>query len=303
MKGAVAARQCLFQRGMNIDPICPMCGSENETILHMLALCPEAKRIWYLSPLRLEVEKYEGVGFGEWCGSIRVLHKDPHWWNILFAILWGIWLRRNVWSYENRKKDLMDVIQKAVSVVGDYEQAQQALSSSEGRHQLLESKWKPPTQGMIKINSDAAIFDNSAVGLGGVMRDALGEVVVATCLCLRSKYEVDVAEALALRHSLRIALESEFRKVCLETDCMKVFSHLTKGCAPATILGMVINDIMQLARGCQSCSFSFVKRSGNGAAHALAKLSSSYGDLRVWMEEVPSEISPFVMADLASAFE
>ncbi|XP_021722108.1 uncharacterized protein LOC110689646 [Chenopodium quinoa] len=270
MKGAVAARQCLFQRGMNIDPICPMCGSENETILHMLALCPEAKRIWYLSPLRLEVEKYEGVGFGEWCGSIRVLHKDPHWWNILFAILWGIWLRRNVWSYENRKKDLMDVIQKAVSVVGDYEQAQQALSSSEGRHQLLESKWKPPTQGMIKINSDAAIFDNSAVGLGGVMRDALGEVVVATCLCLRSKYEVDVAEALALRHSLRIALESEFRK---------------------------------LARGCQSCSFSFVKRSGNGAAHALAKLSSSYGDLRVWMEEVPSEISPFVMADLASAFE
>uniref|UniRef100_A0A803MB59 RNase H type-1 domain-containing protein n=1 Tax=Chenopodium quinoa TaxID=63459 RepID=A0A803MB59_CHEQI len=169
--------------------------------------------------------------------------------------------------------------------------------------QQLETKWKPPDHGVIKINSDAAICGNNTVGLGGIMRDKVGDVVASTCLCLRGKYDVDVAEALALRHALNISLDLGFRKVCLETDCLKLHSHLSKGNAPSTVIGMVVNDIIQLARGCHSCSFSFVKRSGNCVAHELAKLSSSFVELRVLMEEVPSGISSFVMADLASSFE
>uniref|UniRef100_A0A803L0F3 Reverse transcriptase zinc-binding domain-containing protein n=1 Tax=Chenopodium quinoa TaxID=63459 RepID=A0A803L0F3_CHEQI len=143
IKGAVDARQSLIQRGMNIDPICPMCGIENESVMHMLALCPDAKRIWYLSPLRLEVGKYEGLEFGEWCGSICLHHRDPHWWNIFLAILWGIWLWRNMWCYEKRRKDMMDVIHKAVSMVGDYEQAQQDMTSRVGIYAKVQCILQP----------------------------------------------------------------------------------------------------------------------------------------------------------------
>lgn len=48
-----------------------------------------------------------------------------------------------------------------------------------------------------------------------------------------------------------------------------------------------------------SLSFSHVKRSGNKSAHSLAKLSTSFEDLRVWIEEAPHEISAIVMADYA----
>ncbi|XP_021743291.1 uncharacterized protein LOC110709387 [Chenopodium quinoa] len=161
-----------------------MCGAENESVLHMLVSCSDVKRIWYLYPLRLEVDKFEGPSFGDWCVYVRVYYKDSHWWNIFFAMLWGIWLRRNTCSFEKRRKNMVVVIHNAVSLVGDYEQAQVVVSSPTCNPQHLESFWKPPANGVIKINSDAAIFSDNSAGLGGVLWDSAGDVVVSTCLHL-----------------------------------------------------------------------------------------------------------------------
>ncbi|XP_021723946.1 uncharacterized protein LOC110691334 [Chenopodium quinoa] len=139
-----------------------------------------------------------------------------------------------------------------------------------------------------EVNSDAPVSSSNCVGLGGVMRDMEGDVVVSTCLRLSGKFEADVAEALAMRHALAITLDSGFSRVCL--DCLKLHNHLLKGKAPPTAFGLV-NDILQLALRCQACSFSFVKRNGNRIAHEQAKLSLSFDGLRVWMEEVPLGIS------------
>uniref|UniRef100_A0A803M9Q6 RNase H type-1 domain-containing protein n=1 Tax=Chenopodium quinoa TaxID=63459 RepID=A0A803M9Q6_CHEQI len=83
----------------------------------------------------------------------------------------------------------------------------------------------------------------------------------------------------------------------------EALQHLLKKSAPHTAFGLIINDILQLASECHLCLFSFVKRSGNCVAHEIAKLALSFGELRVWLEEVPAGISQFVMADLASSFE
>ncbi|XP_021742729.1 uncharacterized protein LOC110708810 [Chenopodium quinoa] len=264
----VAARGSLAQRGMQLDTICPLCGNSVESIFHMLISCEDAKRIWYLSPLRLLVDYYEGNSFREWCCSVRKSHKDPSWWNLFWSILWGVWLRRNAWVFEGRKRDV-------------------AASSS----------WHD------QINTDAAVSSTLGVGPGGVMRDTEGDVVVSTCLRWSGKVEADVAEALAMRHALAITLDSGFNRVCLETDCLKLHNHLVKGRAPPTEFGLVVNDILHLTLRCQVCSFSFVKRAGNRVAHELAKLSFSFDDLRVWMEEVPLGISNFVMDDMKLLFD
>ncbi|XP_021748542.1 uncharacterized protein LOC110714345 [Chenopodium quinoa] len=154
-------------------------------------------------------------------------------------------------------------------------------------------------QGVIKINSDASVPKSSNVGLGGIMRDALGEVVAAMCLRVDGQFGADIAEALAMRHALCIAIESGFRRVCVETDCLKLHSYVSKGNAPPTEFGSIVHDILHIAKGCQSCSFTFVKRSGNRVAHELAKLALSFDSLRVWLEEVPGCIAEFVLADLS----
>uniref|UniRef100_A0A803KQ76 RNase H type-1 domain-containing protein n=1 Tax=Chenopodium quinoa TaxID=63459 RepID=A0A803KQ76_CHEQI len=111
------------------------------------------------------------------------------------------------------------------------------------------------------------------------------------CVFRASLINADVAEALAARHTLSVTLDSGFSRVCIETECLKLYSHLSKHRVPPTELGSIVSDILQLARGCLSCSFSFVKRSGNRVAHELAKLCSSFESLRVWMEEVPYGVS------------
>ncbi|XP_021757304.1 uncharacterized protein LOC110722305 [Chenopodium quinoa] len=129
------------------------------------------------------------------------------------------------------------------------------------------------------------------------MRDEVGDVVILTCLRVEGSFEADVAEALAMRHALSITLESGFRKVCLETDCLKLHNHLIKGVESPTTFGMIVKDIRALASLCQSVSFSFVKRSGNCVAHGLAKLCNQVVELRVWLEEYPNDVAALVLAD------
>lgn len=43
--------------------------------------------------------------------------------------------------------------------------------------------------------------------------------------------------------------------------------------------------------------FRCVSMKGSVVAHELAKLSFSFDELRVWMEEAPPEINSFVLLD------
>ncbi|KAL2898075.1 hypothetical protein RDABS01_039857, partial [Bienertia sinuspersici] len=64
---------------------------------------------------------------------------------------------------------------------------------------------------------------------GGVVRDYAGDVVLATCWQMVGNFDVVVAEAVALRHGLRVSMEAGYRDVVLETDSMQLYWALTKG--------------------------------------------------------------------------
>lgn len=44
------------------------------------------------------------------------------------------------------------------------------------------AEWVPPSSGMIKINTNTTIFDDSTVGLRCVLRDAEGKILCIRCL-------------------------------------------------------------------------------------------------------------------------
>ncbi|KAL2898755.1 Alanine--tRNA ligase [Bienertia sinuspersici] len=96
-------------------------------------------------------------------------------------------------------------------------------------------------------------------------KDHQGDVVAATCQTMCGEFEVKVAEALAVWHTLGIAFEAGFRNVTIE-------------------------DIQVMASYCTRVDYSHVKRDANQVAHKLARLSSSFDEMRVWLEEVPSEV-------------
>uniref|UniRef100_A0A803LJ02 RNase H type-1 domain-containing protein n=1 Tax=Chenopodium quinoa TaxID=63459 RepID=A0A803LJ02_CHEQI len=104
------------------------------------------------------------------------------------------------------------------------EKANTASSTPVHLSSAVSNKWKAPSVGFYKLNSDVARFSNDDMtGLGGVIRDSVGEVMAATYWCIKGCYEVDVGEALAARHGLSIAIEAGLNRITLETDSMKLY--------------------------------------------------------------------------------
>uniref|UniRef100_A0A803LVY1 RNase H type-1 domain-containing protein n=1 Tax=Chenopodium quinoa TaxID=63459 RepID=A0A803LVY1_CHEQI len=157
--------------------------------------------------------------------------------------------------------------------------------------------WQSPLLGNYKVNSDAAVFDDRSIGLGGVMRDSVGDPMAATCVLMQGNDNVGVAEALAARHAISIAVEAGLLRIELETDNLKLFKYLDKGTKEASTFRLIVSDILDLSKYCKFIKFSHISRKGNKVAHCLACLSRLFGELRVWTEEVPQETLCFVLSD------
>ena len=255
-----------------------MCGEAPETLMHATVLCPEVKNIWYASPLRLDLSTCEYSSFMDWCASLESTYTDGTWWSIFWSLLWGIWLRRNAWVFEKKVAQADEVIRKALSIIiiGEFEKANEKLASEVQVTEVVCQLWKPPMDDMFKVNSDAACFNDGVTGLGGIMRDSVGEVMAATCVKMQGTYDVEVAEAMAARHALSIAIEAGLTRVILETDNIKLFQHLKHNRKENTSFGFIVHDILHLASLCTFIEFSHVGRSGNKVAHKLAQISRNF---------------------------
>ncbi|XP_021748164.1 uncharacterized protein LOC110714013 [Chenopodium quinoa] len=276
-----------------------MCGEEDETVMHMLLGCSSVHSIWRFSALRLEL-KIDGTrGLVEWYNDMMEIVKETKWWELFWCLAWGIWLRRNGWVFEGRRKNVGDIIHKASNLVGEFEEAR-LKDVIEQPIQKLASIWKAPNAGLYKLNTDASCVDQQTLGIGGVLRDRVGDVLLACCSCLKGTFEVDVGEALAMRHCLRIVIEAGFREIMIETDNMKLFQHLQKGCITPNAFGKVVMDVLKIIRECRRVVFSFVKKTGNGVADKLARLSCNYSESRVWLEKYPLELQEAICKDLTN---
>ncbi|KAL2898787.1 hypothetical protein RDABS01_028361 [Bienertia sinuspersici] len=190
----------------------------------------------------------------------------------------------------------MEVIHRAVGIVGEYEKVFEAPQDVKGAAEG-ETNWKALAIGYYKVNTDVAKLGEGKMGLGAVMRDHLGEIMAATRCQVEGAYETDIAEAMAVRHGLLITIEAGLRKVVVETDNLKLAQQLRRSIKENTAFGCIVKDVLQFAKLCTDISFAHVRREGNKVAHCLAKLSKSFSDMRVWIEEFPLEATELVNSD------
>lgn len=96
---SIPVRVNLMKRKMCEDCVCPLCGEEDESLMHALVKCEEAAMIWRVLPLRIDSRSVKAGSFIDWCLSLATIFKDPLWWSLFWSLLWGIWLRRNAWTF------------------------------------------------------------------------------------------------------------------------------------------------------------------------------------------------------------
>ncbi|KAL2942997.1 Serine hydroxymethyltransferase 2 [Bienertia sinuspersici] len=121
---------------------------------------------------------------------------------------------------------------------------------------------------------------------------------MAVCDVTDGDFEVETCEALALRRGIQIAMEVGFKSFLVEVDCLVLAMAVKKEKKERTLFGLIVSDICSLLGLCFNVSISHIRRNANKAAHGLANASFDFGELRVWLEEIPDCIFDIVTKDI-----
>jgi hypothetical protein len=76
----------------------------------------------------------------------------------------------------------------------------------------------------------------------------------------------EMAEAVAVRQALTVAMDKEFTSIVLASDYLSLVQKIQ-----ANGVDTVVGNVKRLAGGFSSCSFKHVNRLCNGATHILAR--------------------------------
>ncbi|XP_023910597.2 uncharacterized protein LOC112022257 [Quercus suber] len=162
-------------------------------------------------------------------------------------------------------------------------------------------RWVPPAEGTYKVNYDGAYFvDEEKAGIGVVVRNELGQVMGSLAEKIDMPSTVEVLKALAARRAMLFMEELGLRHAVFEGDSELVVKALVGHCPDQSSIGHIIKDCKSLRSLFQTCSFSHVRRQGNGVTHALTRRARQYFPLTVWMESVPLDITYLVYVDITS---
>ena len=88
--------------------------------------------------------------------------------------------------------------------------------------------WQPPEGSFYKLNFDATVFVvTTASGIGAVIRNDKGEVMVVLSSTVPTITDSEEAEVLACRKALEFVVEVGFFKLVIEGDNINVMQSIT----------------------------------------------------------------------------
>ncbi|KAL8541921.1 hypothetical protein ACS0TY_002969 [Phlomoides rotata] len=152
----------------------------------------------------------------------------------------------------------------------------------------MAEKWTPPTQGVLKLNTDAGVFSDGSVGLGFIVRDETGNPILAGAKrCSVAADNSTMIEALALRFGAISARSHGLQVAFLESDSQNLIRAILHNQGVDILSTMIIDDIADLVSGLGVQNFSFVGREANRVAHFLSHLGTFVGFEHVWDVDFP----------------
>lgn len=211
------------------------------------------------------------------------------------AILWEIWNAQNRFVFRNLDRNIQSLAWRAAEFVRSYCELQARVEPTVTRHLVI---WSPPTLGLYKMNFDGGKLEETGRGRGFVIRNPLGEVVLAGIKQGPGFTEPVLEEALACLMGLRRALAAGLNNVVVEGDCLPPIQALGRNKIQDSFVGFIVKDILSVVCSFRFCSWSFVKQGGNRVTHELVHLQPFSFCLRIWESEVPDSIAERAFEDM-----
>lgn len=184
----------LYRRKIVDDPVCPICGLEEETVFHILWECPSAMDVWSEGVQKFQKSTHRGPSF------LQVVEDmfstcDEEEMRLFVGMAQRIWLRRNEIVHRGVFSSPKEIILRMQGAVLGFQAAYEHRVISEGVDKPVH--WVNPPKGWVLVNWDAAIQkDKGWVGIGVLLRDHIGNMIMAKSLTWQGYLGSAEAEAL-----------------------------------------------------------------------------------------------------------
>ncbi|KAJ8433803.1 hypothetical protein Cgig2_025966 [Carnegiea gigantea] len=175
---------------------------------------------------------------------------------------------------------------------------QQLLSSSDAVANGGGPRGVPPSAGVFKLNFDAGRAGDEERGWEFVIRDHLGDIVLAGVKQDQGFQGAELEEARECLFALRKAVLHGFTRLVVEGDCISLIDRLKAKEKPSSAIGFFISDILLVSTSFEFISWAFVRREGNSVAHAIIHFQPINLMERIWEYEIPDSIIELATKDV-----
>uniref|UniRef100_A0A803L2P2 CCHC-type domain-containing protein n=1 Tax=Chenopodium quinoa TaxID=63459 RepID=A0A803L2P2_CHEQI len=167
----------LHRRHLRENGVCQRCNEAEETISHALFQCRSVQAVWQRSPFHSLVATVRDEPFCTFFSRWAVdLSREKL--CVMSTLMWALWMSRNKTIHANEAHDPQALAGSMVRYVADYNSYSTKVSGGPNfGSNLTATTWKKPAAGTIKINVDAALFQNAEVGVGVVARNSEGTIL------------------------------------------------------------------------------------------------------------------------------
>ncbi|KAL5768033.1 hypothetical protein ACOSQ2_014816 [Xanthoceras sorbifolium] len=163
--------------------------------------------------------------------------------------------------------------------------------------------WKPPDGHCLKLNVDASVNKAAGkIGIGVVVRDSAGQLVLAAGLSCSFVVDVAVAEAKAILFGVQLAMSRKLFPLLIESDALNVVNLYKSGTSSRCDLGNIIQDIIVVCRSDGVISIDYVPRGCNFVAHRISKWALCFNSSTIWDVAFPPWLRKLVVSDFVSSF-
>ena len=177
----------------------------------------------------------------------------------LFATTaWFIWTHHNKVRLREKTIPLGSIAGAASTFLQQFRSCRQ--EPIKAKH-LQRRKWQPPEPGLYKLNFDGAMFNESnEAGIGIVVQESLGLVLVAMAEKIWKPHNVESLEMLAARRAIIFAKELGLQQGQFEGDSEICIKALQMDELFSSSYGHLVRDTLFHVNSFQSFSFSHTVR-------------------------------------------
>ncbi|XP_061999393.1 uncharacterized protein LOC133716741 [Rosa rugosa] len=184
---------------------------------------------------------------------------------------------------------------------GNGEMGRGNMLGEDGMHDMglvgqRQRRWVKPSGGVIKLNIDGALEVTKGVfGTGAVCRDENGTCIGVLAVPMVGFVSPQTCEFLALVNGLHFCLQAGFTRLEIEGDAQNIFQALNSDQEDLSSDGALVDEAKVLLSSFQFCSWGYIPRECNNAAHCVAKVALSLPFPTYWWRMAPDWLIPILV--------